>query len=249
MTQLIYKKIADIMKEIGPIKKSGQNQAQNYKFRGIDQVYNELNPILAKHEVFTIPEVLADRMEERTSKNGATIIYRILTMKYIFYATDGSFVAAIVIGEGMDSGDKASNKAMAVAHKYALMQIFCIPTDDPKDPEHDSHEILPKNSYSQTAKPVYPDPNISIRHAANSNSVANSGDYIVSFGRHKGMPLSMMKDEDIRESMDYWVKRAEKENKPLTGIPLQFFEAARAYLAAQPGKSVGPMGIDDDLPF
>jgi hypothetical protein len=62
-------------------------------------------------------------------------------MKYTFYAKDGSSISAVVIGEGMDSGDKASNKAMAVALKYALLQVFCIPTEDTKDPDADSHDL------------------------------------------------------------------------------------------------------------
>jgi ribosomal 50S subunit-associated protein YjgA (DUF615 family) len=49
----------------------------------------------------------------------------------------------------MDSGDKASNKAMAVGHKYALLQLFAIPTEEQKDPEYDSHDVKPA-----TGKPV-----------------------------------------------------------------------------------------------
>ena len=51
-------------------------------------------------------------------------------IKYIFYAEDGTSVEAITIGEGMDSGDKATNKSMAIAMKYALFQVFCIPTEE-----------------------------------------------------------------------------------------------------------------------
>lgn len=45
-----------------------------------------------------------------------------------------------MVGEGMDSGDKASNKALAVAFKYACFQVFCIPTEEMKDPDEESHE-------------------------------------------------------------------------------------------------------------
>lgn len=138
---LIYKNISAIMAEIAPIAKSRMNEQQKYTFRGIDDIYNEIQPLLVKHGVFTIPKVLEDRHEERTSKYGAALIYRVFKMSYTFYAEDGSSVEAIVIGEGMDTGDKASNKAMAVAHKYALLQTFSIPTADAKDPENDSQEI------------------------------------------------------------------------------------------------------------
>ena len=60
---------------------------------------------------------------------------------YRFVATDGSQVSCVVEGEGMDSGDKASNKAMAVAHKYALLQVLMIPTEEQKDPDAEVHEL------------------------------------------------------------------------------------------------------------
>ena len=38
----------------------------------------------------------------------------------------------------MDSGDKASNKALSIGLKYAMLQVFCIPTEDDKDPDAES---------------------------------------------------------------------------------------------------------------
>lgn len=138
---MIFKKIADVMRDIEAISKTRKNVQQGYSFRGIDDVYNVLHPILAKHGVFTVPRVLEDRTEDRVSKSGAVLIYRVLRIEFRFYAEDGSSLDCVVIGEGMDSGDKASNKAMAVAHKYALTQVFCIPTQEAKDPEVESHHV------------------------------------------------------------------------------------------------------------
>ena len=142
--KLIYTKISAAMKDIGPIAKDRVNKSQGYAFRGIDDVYQAVQAVLAKHEVFSTTQVMSEKSEEKTSSKGSTLIYRILTVKYTFFTTDGSSIESVVIGEGMDSGDKASNKAMAVAHKYALLQLFCIPTEEPKDPENDSHEISPR---------------------------------------------------------------------------------------------------------
>ena len=135
-TSLIFPKMIAIMRGVGTIAKDRENPSLKYSFRGIDDVYNELHDVLAKEGVITIPEVLEERAEEREGKD-KTAIYRILRIKYRFCAEDGSYVETIVIGEGMDWGDKAANKAMSVAHKYALLQTFCIPTSDPKDPEAD----------------------------------------------------------------------------------------------------------------
>ena len=141
-----YKAIAAIMAETAAIGKDKKNTMQGYNFRGIDDVYNAVHPLFAKHGVFSVPQVLEDRTEERTTSKGNTLIYRILKVKYTFFANDGSFVESVVMGEAMDSGDKASNKAMAAAHKYAIIQILSIPTNDDKDPEIDSYELNDKKA-------------------------------------------------------------------------------------------------------
>ena len=145
---LIHEKIIAVMRDVEPISKDRNNANQGYKFRGIDDVYAALHNILAKHGVFTVPEVLTERVEDRTTKNGSALIYRVLTIRFTFFAEDGTSIAATVVGEGMDSGDKASNKAMSVAHKYALLQAFAIPTEDVKDPENESHEVAPKTTHA-----------------------------------------------------------------------------------------------------
>lgn len=134
-TPKIYESISKCMEDVGAISKGSKNQKQGYMYRGIDEVYNALQPALIKNHVFVVPEVLDQYREERKGSSGGNLIYSILKVKYTFYAEDGSFVCATVTGEGMDSGDKASNKAMSAAFKYACFQILCIPTDEMKDPD------------------------------------------------------------------------------------------------------------------
>lgn len=131
----IYGAIAAAMAEIGAISKSKRNQQQGFQYRGIDDVMNTLYPILSKNGLFIAPEVIEHTREERTTKNGGNLIYSILKVRYTMYADDGSNVSATVIGEGMDSADKSSNKAMSVAMKYAMFQLFCIPTEEMVDPD------------------------------------------------------------------------------------------------------------------
>lgn len=153
MTAKIYQQMAKIMAEVAPIAKGQRNQQQGYNFRGIDDVYEALHHIMARHGVFSLPTVLHDRTEDRVTAKGSALIYRVLTIKYTFYAEDGSSVEAVVIGEGMDSGDKASNKAMSVAEKYCLLQAFKIPTREAKDPENDSHDLKPKQATKAALPP------------------------------------------------------------------------------------------------
>jgi len=134
----IYQSIAAILEEVPAIGKTKKNLTQNFMFRGIDDVMNTFQPLLAKHKVFIVPQVLEQTREERQTAKGSTLLYSICKIKYTFYAEDGTSVDAIVVGEGMDSGDKATNKAMAIAMKYAMFQVFCIPTEEMKDPDGDT---------------------------------------------------------------------------------------------------------------
>lgn len=149
-TNGIYAAINGIMNEIGVIGKTSKNQQQGFMYRGVDAVMNALQPALVKHKVFVVPEVLEHRREERVTGKGGNLIYSVLKVKYTFCAEDGSTVSATVIGEGMDSGDKASNKAMSVAFKYACFQVLCIPTEEMKDPDSETPpESLPKPTPAQ----------------------------------------------------------------------------------------------------
>jgi len=150
----IYAAIAAAMAEISPIAKGKKNAGQGFMYRGIDDVMNELSPILAKHKIFIYPEVASREREERQAKSGGNNIYSILTVKYHFATDDGSEICVTVVGEGMDTGDKASNKAMAVAYKYACLQVFCIPTEDMSDSDGNSPPpSAPKGGPKNNAPP------------------------------------------------------------------------------------------------
>ena len=146
----VFVLVGEAMREIRAVGKDSVNQTQGFKYRGIDAVMNALNPVMAKLGLFFVPEVLEQTREERESvktynnKETKTLLkYSILKIRYTLYAPDGSSVSAVVIGEGMDSGDKASNKAMAVGLKYAAFQLFMIPTEEmaQDDPDKESFNV------------------------------------------------------------------------------------------------------------
>ena len=140
------------MEEIGAVGKDAVNKQQGFKYRGIDAVMNAINPALVKNHVFIVPEVLEQQRQERVTNKGGTLIYSICKIKYTFYAEDGSSIEAITVGEGMDSGDKATNKAMAIAFKYACFQVFCIPTEEMKDPDGETPDpSTEKDPYKEQA--------------------------------------------------------------------------------------------------
>lgn len=140
---LIYSAICGVMEDVGAVEKNDLNKQQGFKYRGIDAVMNALNPAMIKHKIFCAPEVLEQTREERRTAKGGSLLYSICRIRYRFFTTDGSYIDTIVVGEGMDSGDKATNKAMAVAFKYACFQLFCIPTENMLD---DPDNTIPESS-------------------------------------------------------------------------------------------------------
>lgn len=133
--KLIYQKMANILKETKAITKSERNQQQGFKFRGIDNVMNELHEFFAKNDVFILQEVQDFTVDARPTAKGGTLFYTRAKIKFRYTTTDGSFVETVNVGEAMDSGDKGMNKAMSIALKYSLLQMFLIPTEEQKDPE------------------------------------------------------------------------------------------------------------------
>lgn len=138
--KLIFQKMTSILKETKAITKSEKNQQQGFKFRGIDNVMNELHELFAKNDVFILQEVQDFTVDARPTAKGGTLFYTRAKIKFRYMTTDGSFVETVNVGEAMDSGDKGMNKAMSIALKYSLLQMFLIPTEDPKDPDRDTPE-------------------------------------------------------------------------------------------------------------
>lgn len=161
---MIYAAICGVMEDVGAVGKGDYNKSQGFKYRSIDAVMNALNPVMVKHKVFCTPEILEQHREERETKSGNSLIYSVCRIRYRFFTVDGSYVDAVVAGEGMDSGDKATNKAMAVAFKYACFQTFCIPTENlMDDPDGDTPEVTvnkkgsPEGENQKEGKPADPE--------------------------------------------------------------------------------------------
>lgn len=150
----IHEALAAVMADCPAINKGQKNQQQGFMYRGVDVVMNVLQPLLIKHKVFVTPEVLESTREERQTQRGGNLIYTTLRVRYTFWTDDGSSVSAVVQGEGMDSADKSSNKAMSVAFKYACFQVFCIPTEEMIDPDADTPPDSGKKPPKAAQKPA-----------------------------------------------------------------------------------------------
>lgn len=145
-TPKVYAAIATVMGKLSKegIAKNRNNSQQGYKFRGIDDVYNALAPYLSESKLLILPRVLSREVTERQTQKGGTLFYVVLDVEFdLVSGEDGSKHTIKVVGEAMDSADKATNKAMSAAYKYACMEAFCIPTEGDNDADGTTHEIKP----------------------------------------------------------------------------------------------------------
>ena len=143
----VYQAIAAVSAQLAKdgIGKSRENKTQGFKFRGIDETLNALAPVLSANGLVVLPRMMTRQITERESRNGGVLFSVVVEAEFDFVAAeDGSKHTVRTFGEAMDSGDKATNKAMSIAYKYAAFLAFCIPVEGmAADADETVHEVKP----------------------------------------------------------------------------------------------------------
>jgi len=140
----IYQSIPAVMGKIKAVEKDHINQMQKYRFRSIDDVYNACNKAMADEKITIEPKYSIICNDLTKNDRGGLVRSVVIQGSYKIIAEDGSFIEISTIGEAIDHSDKAFNKAMSQAFKYALFQVFMIPTEEEKDTEAKDNPIPPK---------------------------------------------------------------------------------------------------------
>lgn len=145
-------KVTAVMASEG-IPKARRNEQQGYRFRGIDDVYGALARPLADAKLCILPRVVERTVTERPTKSGGVSTYVVLDVEFdLVSAVDGSKHTIRTMGEAMDTADKATNKAMSAAMKYACMLAFQIPTEG--DNDADAHDPEPSGLARQLEQSI-----------------------------------------------------------------------------------------------
>lgn len=215
----IFARMSSVMADIGAISKGQENKFDHYRFRGIDDVYNALQPALVKHGVIVVPTLAQmERRDFETSKGSAQQLV-VVTVKYRFCAPDGTYVEAVAPGEGADRGDKAVNKAMSGAYKNAMFQTFCIPTDERKDSEYESPELGVRAdgpAEARTAAPRQP--------PGSGDKSGRWSQYRIGFGLWKDRTWGWLAEGDYEGKRHNWIvdQLERKDLDPTTRKRLEF---------------------------
>lgn len=257
----IYEALAKVMGEVGVVGKSRKNTQQNYAFRGIDDVVSACQDVLVKHGVVVAPRVIEHQREVLATKSGGSMASVRLLVEHTFFAADGSSVVATTLGEAMDAGDKASNKAMSAALKYALVETLMIPTyETDRDSETASPEMAPRAA----AAPLPAQRTAATRPASTAKAAdqrpraaSASGVMFPNYGKAKGMPVSGASMQDLefyangaRRSLADPAKQRfhASEQKLLDAIEAEIArQSDPSSFTSEPGEP--PPHTDEDVPF
>lgn len=140
----IYKKLYEIMKAVGFIKKDKTNKFHKYNYASEEIIKKTLHEQLAKNKVLFKLDII-----ERVREGSLTTI----KVKYSFTDVEsGECVSGLFIADGDDNQDKGIYKAITGAIKYIMTSTFLIPTGD--DVENDRQPVAKQ----EAKKPVKPKP-------------------------------------------------------------------------------------------
>ena len=237
----IYAAMGAVMVEVEAIGKDKQNVQQKFKYRGIDDAYNALHPLLAKHKIITVPRVI--NMVSRHSvptRNGGNLNYTMINVEYDFICcVDGSKITVgPMLSEGMDAADKSCAKALASGHKYAIFQTWCIPTSDMPDGDAETHDvvgpasIMPMAAVLPQQQPAQLMPNV----PTNSAPAQQSNNEIVidteaSASVTADMVINMATDmyKTLPALREFWVLQQPAISVLQTKFPSQYQRVTKAF--------------------
>ena len=166
----IYEKLSMITAEIGVVEKNLKvqvNKTSSYKAVSERDVLDAVKPIEQKYRVYSYPasrqiidrDILVKETEYQGTVNRTNTLFMRVETVYRFVNIDNpdEFIETTVYGDGLDTGDKATGKAMTYADKYALMKAYKLSTGD--DPDKDAS---PENGYEKKTEPKATDKQISL---------------------------------------------------------------------------------------
>lgn len=138
----VYEAVRRVLADMPAIEKGGTAPANmgGYKFRRVEDITAALKPLFAKHGVLCMPTVKQRVETQRNTANNKVLYCVDLEIEFAFYGPKGDCLTTNVWGQGTDSGDKATQKAVTSAFKTLLSVVFCISDSEMDAEAHDVPE-------------------------------------------------------------------------------------------------------------
>jgi len=124
----IYRKIQAVMQDIQYLAKDDQVSFGTTKYKAIseEKVTTTVRASMIKNGLVMYPETLDISKEGQITTVNVT--YRMVNVD-----EPNEHIIIASCGQGSDTQDKGSGKAMTYAYKYALLRTFAIPTGEDPD--------------------------------------------------------------------------------------------------------------------
>jgi len=234
----IYAALAAAMADIGPVGKNKEiTEGQKYKYRSLEDIYNAVNEAFAKHKIVTAMKIVNRMDSVRTSKHGTTMYHCLCRYEVSFFAEDGSSHVSTIDSEGLDTGDKASNKAVSFAHKNAITTTLCLAYDDMTDGDSERPELKDdkKTSVSRPSTETKKAEAPKLKPAKDMKK-EELAVYVCPLGKFKGKKLMDINYADLSSYGDYMaavMQSGKKEGKPKNLQAEHFFDVVDAWLALE----------------
>lgn len=154
----IHEAMAAVYARVGYVQKErAKKDTLPYTFASERALIEALRPAMVEAGItMHVVRVESFTREVFTSKSGTPFNVSVLALTVRFtHALSQTHVDVESVGEGADSGDKSTPKAMTGAYKYALRQTFCIETGDDPD-EHSSEQMERRTTVKENL--TVPDP-------------------------------------------------------------------------------------------
>ena len=139
MSNIIYKKINDIQKKVGFVRKDGKLGYGQNQFSIVthDAVVRAVREHLLDSGVLVIPTQVEKgvSIEGLTKNGGKKIRFEALYDVKFISIEDGSEIIIRTEAHAEDNSDKAANKAITYATKNAILKIFLLETGDDNNQE------------------------------------------------------------------------------------------------------------------
>lgn len=148
MENNIYRRMLAIQSELATVAKNltvSTGAKSSYRAVGEKDILDAVKPLEQKYGVYSYPvdrDIVDSGEMEKQGSNGYSTISRYLRIRtvYRFVNIDNpdDHIDILSYADGIDSGDKATGKAMTYCDKYALMKAYKISTGE--DPDQKASE-------------------------------------------------------------------------------------------------------------
>lgn len=141
----IYEKILAIMKDVQYLAKDDHVSfgSTNYKALSEEKVTSIMRAEMLKYNLAVFPI-------EQTANRSGSITHVDVKYRLVNVESPDEFIEVVSCGDGADSQDKGSGKAMTYAYKYMWLRTFALPTGE--DPDKISSEELDEKSRKAAEK-------------------------------------------------------------------------------------------------